>query len=150
MAHSWSPMKIDNRTLEAAFSSFCKKAGFRKTIQRRIVYGLFYGGSKHLSVEDIMAIISKKNPGLREESVYRILGDFEREGYIRKVDVPGVKKYEYASERHGHFLCSKCGKIMDVDVSFIPIPEVLAGASDVSVTFNGICPSCAQKNCKAQ
>ena len=91
-----------------------------------------------MSVEDIMSIISKKSPGLREESIYRILGDFEREGYIRKVDVPGVKKYEYASERHGH-----------VNVSSISIPESLSGVSDISVTFNGVCPSCAQKKRKA-
>ena len=149
MAHSSPPMKIDDKILEAAFAAFCQKAGFRKTIQRRIVYGLFYGGRRHLSVEDIMSIISKKSPGLREESIYRILGDFEREGYIRKVDVPGVKKYVYASERHGHFLCSKCGKIMDVDVSSISIPESLSGVSDISVTFNGVCPSCAQKKRKA-
>ena len=142
-------MKIGEKTFEASFEAFCQKAGFRRTIQRRIVYGLFFGGCKHLSVEDIMAIISKKNPGLREESVYRILGDFEREGYIRKVEVPGIRKYEYASERHGHFLCSKCGKIWDVDIFSVSIPEVLAGASDVNVTFNGICPSCAQKKRKA-
>lgn len=107
MAHSSPPMKIDDKILEAAFAAFCQKAGFRKTIQRRIVYGLFYGGRRHLSVEDIMSIISKKSPGLREESIYRILGDFEREGYIRKVDVPGVKNMNMLRKGTGHFLCSK-------------------------------------------
>ena len=95
-----------------------------------------------------MAKISLKNPELRQESVYRILNDFEREGYIRKVEVPGVKKYEYASEKHGHFLCSKCGRITDVDTSDIHLPSILTGACDVSITFNGICPDCAKKNKK--
>ena len=112
---------------------------------RKIVYRLFYGACRHLSVDDAMSIISKRNPELREESVYRILKDFEKAGYIRKVEVPGVRKYEYASEKHGHFLCSKCGKIIDVDISGITVPSALVDVSDVSITFNGICPSCAKR-----
>lgn len=141
-------MRNNKDKLEAAFAAFCKNAGLRRTIQRRIVYGLFYEAQCHLGMEDIMAKISLKNPELRQESVYRILNDFEREGYIRKVEVPGVKKYEYASEKHGHFLCSKCGRITDVDTSDIHLPSILAGACDVSITFNGICPDCAKKNKK--
>ena len=138
-------MKNDGKTFEDAFASFCRKAGFRSTLQRKIVYGLFHGARRHLSVEDIMSLISKNNPELREESVYRILGDFEKAGYIRKVEVPGAKKYEYASERHGHFLCSRCGKILDVDISSIELPKSLTGISDISITFNGVCPDCAKR-----
>lgn len=140
-----APMRKNDDRLEASFSAFCRDAGFRKTIQRRIVYGLFYEARIHLGMEEIMAKISLKHPELRQESVYRILNDFERRGYIRKVEVPGVKKYEYASERHGHFLCSKCGRISDVDTSGIHLPDILADACDVSITFNGICPVCAKK-----
>ena len=138
-------MNKKERPLDEAFSEFCGRAGFRRTLQRKIIYGLFYGGRKHLSVEEIMSSISQKAPELREESVYRILGDFEREGYIRKVEVPGVKKYERTTEKHGHFLCSKCGKISDVDISSIAIPKILEEASDITVTFNGVCPSCSKR-----
>lgn len=138
-------MRNNEDEFEAAFAMFCKRAGLRRTIQRRIIYELFYKTRCHLGVEDIMAKISIKNPELRQESIYRILNDFEREGCIRKVRVPGVKKYEYASEKHGHFLCSECGRITDVDTSDIHLPTILLGASDVSITFNGICPNCAKK-----
>lgn len=138
-------MKKDTEALDAAFAAFCKRAGFRRTFQRKIVYGLFYGACTHLSVEEIMEKISKKNPELREESVYRILGDFVRAGFIRKVNVPGVGKYEFASEPHGHFVCESCGKILDVDISEMNIPKSLNGVSGISVTFGGVCRACARK-----
>ena len=147
-AFSMILMKKNEDNFEASFAAFCKAAGLRKTIQRRIIYRIFYKARCHLGMEDIMAKVSIENPELRPESVYRILSDFERGGYIRKVQVPGVKKYEYASEKHGHFLCSKCGRITDVDTSDIHLPSILTGACDVSITFNGICPDCAKKNKK--
>ena len=142
---SLDAMKKDSESLDKAFDAFCKRAGFRRTLQRKIVYELFYGACAHLSVEEIMEKISRKCPELREESVYRILGDFVEAGFIRKVKVPGVARYEYASAPHGHFVCERCGKIFDVDISGINMPESLSGASDISLTFSGLCPACSRR-----
>jgi len=134
--------------ISRAFERFCTEHGLKKTVQRRVVFEFFHGGGIHPSVEDAFRKIRKKLPTIKEESLYRILSDFEKFGYIRRVDVPGIIRYELACRLHGHFVCTECGRIVDIDNVDVRLPAELCGAENVCITVNGVCPKCAGRASK--
>ena len=132
-----------NGCIFGSFENFCAERGLKRTVQRRAVYEVFKPGHVHLSVDDVLKKIKKRLPLLTEESLYRILSDFERAGFIRRVDVPGIMRFELSARPHSHFVCLKCGKIVDIENSSVRLPSQLKGALRLSITANGLCPKCA-------
>lgn len=127
------------------FKLICSQSGIKRTMQRYVVFEAVYGNHSHPTVDDIYKLVSKKVPMIKMESVYRILSDFEKAGIVEHVGIPGIMRYEYKCEPHGHFVCTKCGKIVDVENTPVPLPKELTGAVDISVTLRGTCPECAKK-----
>ena len=128
--------------ISKAFYDYCKANGLKKTVPRRAVFELFYHGDIHISVDDVFRQIRKKLPSIKEESLYRVLADLERTGNIRRMDIRGVMKYESAKTVHDHFVCSQCGRIIDVKSFGVSAPKTLKNVSISSVTVYGICPEC--------
>ena len=128
-----------------AFALFCSQNGIKRTIQRFAVFEAVYGSALHPSVDTVFKSVSKTLPMIKAESVYRILADFQQAGLIKKMSQFSVMRYECNAEEHGHFICSECGEIMDIEKPRVELPGILKGAAQVSVTLNGLCPSCARR-----
>jgi len=88
----------------------------RYTGQRRRLVELLADGGHPMTIADILAVGS----GLKQSSVYRNLADLEQAGVVRRVTTDeGFGRYELAEDligHHHHLVCSRCGKIRDVDV----------------------------------
>ncbi len=133
-----------NADIYDVFADFCLKSGIKRTAQRYAVFCAIYGNETHPKVEDVFNEVRKTLPTIKLESVYRILGDFQRAGVIAKVAIPSILRFDPNTEPHAHFVCSKCGKIMDIPSIAYELPKSLMGAENVSLILNGLCEPCAK------
>ena len=92
-----------------------RAAGHRYTNQRRRLVELLAEAGHPVSIPDIL-------PGsdLKQSSVYRNLADLEQAGVVSRVTTDEeFGRYELAEDligHHHHLVCSRCGKMRDVDV----------------------------------
>ncbi len=93
-----------------------RAAGHRYTNQRRRLVELLAEAGHPVSIPDILA------PGsdLKQSSVYRNLADLLQAGVVSRVTTDEeFGRYELAEDligHHHHLVCSRCGKMRDVDV----------------------------------
>lgn len=117
--------------------------------QREAILRYLKGRTDHPNAEQIYTHLRREDPKLSLGTVYRNLALLEATGQIRQVSIgTGPDHYEEAREAHSHFLCTKCGRILDVD--FRLSPEMTAYAceradgtiEDADIRFYGICGEC--------
>lgn len=93
-----------------------RAAGHRYTNQRRRLVELLAEAGHPVSIPDILAPRSD----LKQSSVYRNLADLEQAGVVSRVTTDEeFGRYELAEDligHHHHLVCSRCGKMRDVDV----------------------------------
>ncbi len=107
----------------------------------------------HPSAEWIFAQLKTEYPDISLGTVYRNLALFKQQGLIVSVGtVDGVERFDGETAPHAHFICTQCGKVMDLMQLEIP-QELTDEASRYSggiaeccqLTFSGICGDCKQK-----
>ena len=111
----------------------------------------------HPTAEWIYQMLKSDYPDLSLGTVYRNLTEFKKEGQIISVGVfDGQEHFDGNTLFHAHFVCEKCGAVIDVENEFVPLSEVQALSEKVdcglvkssTVQFNGICQSCLEKGKK--
>ena len=143
---------MDAQLIERRINQFpdaCRKAGLKVTHQRMAVYAMLAATEAHPTPEDVYSVIRAQLPSLSLGTVYKILDQFHKHGFLRKVSTEGhVARYDANTEVHHHLVCAGCGLIQDVHVeqplaAMAPMPE----APDFAVTsydilFHGLCKDC--------
>ena len=104
----------------------------------------------HPSAEWIYAQLKPEIPDLCVGTVYRNLALFKQQGLINSVGtVRGVERFDGNTEPHVHFICSKCGRVLDLPQ--LQVPQQLSEkaqtcsgglVTDCQLTFSGTCPDC--------
>lgn len=128
----------------------------RHSQQRDMIYDYLRSTREHPSAETIYTALKAKMPNLSLGTVYRNLKLLEENGRIRRVPaLQNAERYDCICCDHAHFVCTKCGKVRDLE----PIDaREAAGAftlekgdvsMSVSLTISGICAEC-RKNALAQ
>lgn len=106
------------QTLRRRLSSYMERRGLRSTAQRRLVTDVFFRSEGHLSIEDVLERVRRKDPKVGYATVYRTLKLLKESGlaYERHFG-DGVSRYEvaHADEHHDHLICMECGKIVEFE-----------------------------------
>ena len=128
-------------------------AGFRFTRQRRVVYDALRGATDHPSAAEVFLRVKSALPSISLATVYNCLETLAEHGLVRQVNLDrGASRFCANTRRHGHFFCTDCGGVHDVD---LPDAAELARAwrlaDDFVVTqadfsLRGLCPTCAATN----
>jgi Fur family ferric uptake transcriptional regulator len=104
--------------LRGRLSAHMEKLGLRSTAQRRLVTDTFFRSRGHLSIEELLALVRKEEPGVGYATVYRTLKLLASSGvaYERHFG-DGISRYEIAheDEHHDHLICTDCGKIVEFE-----------------------------------
>ena len=146
---------MDRQLVERRIANFpeaCRRAGLKVTHQRMAVYSMLAGVDSHPTPEDVYSAIRAQLPSLSLGTVYKILDQFQKHGFLRKVSTEGhVARYDANVEEHHHLVCSGCGKIQDVHVETDASMARGANSADFSVTsydilFHGLCKACQAKS----
>src|SRR5574341_6411 len=111
---------MDRTEIEKRISQFpeaCRHAGLKLTHQRMAVYSMLAGTDSHPTPEDVYTAIRTELPSLSLGTVYKILDQFHKHGFLRRVSTEGhVARYDANVAPHHHLVCTGCGRIQDVRV----------------------------------
>jgi Fur family transcriptional regulator, ferric uptake regulator len=103
--------------------------GYRITPQRLMILEAIEGASGHVSADEIYRDIRKRYPSLNISTVYRTLELLKEMGMVTETDMGDgrVRFHSLGHEHHHHLVCSKCGKVVDLDESMLsPLTTMLA------------------------
>jgi Fur family peroxide stress response transcriptional regulator len=135
----------------AGFEAECRRRGLAVTVQRRAVYGVVSSRRDHPTADQVYEAVKGRVPGLSRTTVYRVLDTLVDTGFVRRVHhAGGVTRFDPTTERHHHLVCEACGRLVDLEDAAVPalrLPEARGTGfriSDYSVSFLGLCGSCAR------
>jgi len=125
--------------------------GVKSTHQRmRILESLERMG--HPDAKELYFVLVREMPSLSKTTVYNTLDALHRAGLVSVLSIAGEgTRYERTVKPHCHFLCRKCGKIIDMGFSCAQadclrldgyVIEELLGC------FKGVCKACQEKDAK--
>ena len=108
--------------------------------------------TEHPSAEWVYSQLKQQIPDLSLGTVYRNLSLFKEQGLITSLGtVKGVERFDANTAPHVHYICTGCGRVLDLQK--IRVPEELnhAAATDsggevtgCQLTFTGVCGQCAK------
>ena len=125
----------------------------RSTIQRSLVLEAVRALKSHATADEIYDVLVKKHPNISRGTVYRNLNLLSEIGEIRKMEMPsGADRFDHECHEHYHARCIKCGRVFDVEMTFIT--DLEKNIKDThgfaftghDIIFKGICLACKQDN----
>ena len=123
---------------------------FRK---RNAILAYLRSTDVHPSADMVYAHLKPEIPDLSLGTVYRNLSMFRPQGTVGSVGtVNGVERFDGNTVPHGHFICTGCGRVLDLEGVTLP-QEALDAAKTCSggsiegfqLQFTGLCAACRQK-----
>lgn len=131
----------------------CRKAGLKVTPQRIAVYRALIESKEHPSAEMLHRKVKKMSPSISLDTVNRTLLTLDEIGAAFVVEGSGdPKRFDGGLEKHQHFKCVKCRRIIDFHhepFDDISIPKNISRKFIVlrkTVYLEGICDSCREKH----
>ena len=108
----------------------------------------------HPTVDEIYSALKEKNPSLSKTTVYNSVETLREHGIIQSITISGSElRYDFETKMHHHFLCKKCGNIIDIDVECAFLNKFLHGkhrVDEVHGYFKGICEDCLKKGSRSK
>ena len=124
---------------------------FRK---RNAILACLRQTKEHPSAEWVYSQLKPQIADLSLGTVYRNLSLFKEQGIITSLGtVNGVERFDANTDPHVHYICTGCGKVLDLHQ--IQVPEDLNQAAAIGsggevtgcqLTFTGVCGQCARNN----
>lgn len=127
-----------------------RERGMRLTPQRMAILKTLIGNKQHLSAEEIYARVHSDYPMIGLATIYKTIALLKDMGEIQVVNIHNqCARYESLDTHpHPHFVCSKCGAIIDLDHEILDdLPEKLWKKTGHQIVktrldFYGICHKC--------
>ena len=116
--------------------------------QREAIKNYLMDRTDHPTADMVYTAIREVYPNISLGTVYRNLGALCDEGVIGAISVSGMPdRFEKCINDHGHIVCEKCGKIMDIPTPIAQIKSDIENELGVEITscsLNAeyICESC--------
>jgi Fur family ferric uptake transcriptional regulator len=98
------------------FYSYLKQNGLKKTYQKDLILETFLNTEGHLSVEDIYALVKKRDRKVGVVTVFRTLKSLTACGIAREILLgDGLTRFEhnYNHPQHHHIVCTECHKAIE-------------------------------------
>ena len=104
----------------------------------------------HPSAEMVYEMLRPDFPDISLATVYRNLSLFKSEGLIQSLGtVNGIERFDADTHPHVHFICTGCGRVMDLPQLEPPLSlgqeaEASTGChvESCQLTFSGLCGHC--------
>lgn len=123
------------------------------TPQRSAIYKALINTDIHPTAEDIYREVRKEMPAISLDTVNRTLLTLAEIGAAFVVEGTGQpRRFDGGLEDHQHFLCIKCGKIIDFHhppFDNIELPHEIEGKFKVlrkTVYLEGLCEPCQNQS----
>ena len=123
----------------------------RNTVQKQIILNKIKNTKTHPTASELYEMIKKENPKIGQATVYRNLKTMAIDGDIFIIPLKNnINRYDGDISFHNHFICEKCGKVIDIFINNNSIVTEIEAKYDVkikkeSITYEGICKDCNKK-----
>ena len=142
--------KKDTGVKLQGFEDRCRQNGLKVTPQRVAVYKALIGTDTHPTTEEVHKMVWRDISSISLDTVNRTLLTLAQIGVAFQVEGTGQpRRFDGGMEDHQHFLCIKCGKVIDFHYEpfdNIEIPAHLQGQFQVmrkTVYLEGTCETCS-------
>lgn len=133
-----------------AHESMLRTRGLRVTRGRLAVLDVV-AAHPHADADAIHQAVAILEPGISLQSVHNVLAALHEAGVLRRFEpARSPARYELrVDDNHHHAVCSRCGRVEDVDCVTGEAPCLHAPAPagfavmQAEVTFWGLCAACA-------
>jgi len=136
------------RDLESA----CRRSGARVTHQRREVLRAVVETDEHPDAQTVLRRVRARMPTISFDTVYRTLAFLETHGLIGRVHASAERaRFDGKQTPHHHFICSRCGRILDFEseeIDRVELPkrvEQLGTPMSRQMQVFGVCRDCTSK-----
>jgi len=123
----------------------------RHTIQQQLIFNALEELNIHATAEQVFDYVVQRYPSISKATVYRNLNHMSEAGDLLKIgSFCGSTHYDHRRDKHQHFICKDCNRIIDVEGDFIHICSEIkdAGKFDINnfeIYFFGQCMDCKSK-----
>jgi len=139
---------MDREKLQEDFKVLCQKQGWKCTPQRFAVYEYIKGNQTHPDVNSIWEHLRPQMPSITRESVFRILNELADCNVICRMDKIINARFDGNATNHGHLICERCGKIIDLELPESITNFTPGGAFTIrhmELRLSGLCPKCTSE-----
>ncbi len=125
--------------------------GIKPSQQRIAVMDYLMKHRTHPTVEDIYHALHGKMPTLSKTTVYNTLKVLVEQGAIHQLTIDEhCSCYDADMSPHAHFLCSRCGKVFDLELKQMDLKQLVSLPEGLRVDmsalyFRGCCSKCQKK-----
>jgi Fur family peroxide stress response transcriptional regulator len=144
--------KMSLEKMLEGFESRCRKHGLKLTPQRIAIYKALVSTDSHPTADEVCQKVREEISNISLDTVNRTLLTLTEIGAAFQVEGTGQpRRFDGGLEDHQHFLCIKCGKVIDFQhdaLGNIEIPDELEGKFQIlrkTVYLEGFCNECAEK-----
>jgi Fur family peroxide stress response transcriptional regulator len=119
----------------------------RTTKQKWAILSYLQNTTSHPSAEKIYKDLFALYPKLSLSTVYRNISQLSEDGIIDRMSIKfDSDHYDANTIPHNHFICEKCGEIIDTSLGTLTIENLdsLGKVNSFCVYFYGICKKCQQ------
>ncbi len=120
--------------------------------QRESIRNYLAGTKSHPTADMVYQAIRAEYPRISLGTVYRNLNLLVEQGEVQKISCGnGIDRFDYDTSDHYHFICKKCGCVLDLEMESISHINTIAaskfdGEIEGSISyFYGSCPKCMEK-----
>ncbi|MEO8573379.1 MAG: Fur family transcriptional regulator [Pyrinomonadaceae bacterium] len=123
------------------------------TKQREVVLQVIRDAEHHLTANDVFTAAKDLLPSISFATVYNSLRFLKEAGHIAEIQFGnGASRFDRMTSRHDHAICTKCGKLVDIEMD-LPV-DIMKNAAkfskfkpeSIEFTLRGLCPDCAKKD----
>jgi Fur family transcriptional regulator, peroxide stress response regulator len=126
-----------------------KEKSIKITPQRLEILKYLDENRTHPTADQIFTSLKEKNPSLSKTTVYNSVDILRNHGLIQTLTISNSElRYDFEYDMHHHFLCKKCGKIINIDVECPNLGKMLEcghNVEEVQGYFKGICKKCLKQ-----
>lgn len=110
--------KSEIARLRSIFDEYVRRHGLKSTSQRDAIVDIFLKSEGHISIDDLLSKVRRKNPKVGYATVYRTLKLLTDCGIAAARQFgDGQTRFEVMSEHahHDHLICVQCGLILEFE-----------------------------------
>lgn len=126
--------------------NYLKEHGIKPSYQRMKIYEFLLQNKIHPTVDTIYKALNGDIPTLSKTTVYNTLNLFLEKNIINILVIEeNETRYDAYMELHGHFKCTKCGNIYDVEINSETLDLSSLDGFDIKekhIYFKGVCKHC--------
>ncbi len=109
-------MKNNNHFEKGNFKTLVETDGEDRIQDRLNIIDVFLGTEEHVTIEEMCILLSKKGYEYEGEFVRKCMNRMADLGFAQKKqfkDQPIRYEHRHLGRHHDHFICTKCGKIVE-------------------------------------